>query len=32
MAREMNQIRKDTYIAFTVFGGGYSSGSMLLKF
>lgn len=32
MAREMNQIRKNSLMAFTVFGGGYSSGSMLLKF
>jgi len=32
MAREMNHIRKNSLMAFTVFGGGYSSGSMLLKF
>ena len=32
MAREMNQIRKGSLMAFTVFGGGYSAGSMLLRF
>ncbi|MEE4115559.1 MAG: ketoacyl-ACP synthase III [Marinilabiliaceae bacterium] len=32
MAREMNHIKKGSLMAFTVFGGGYSAGSMLLKF
>lgn len=32
MARELNLIRKGSLMAFTVFGGGYSSGSMLIRF
>jgi 3-oxoacyl-[acyl-carrier-protein] synthase-3 len=32
MARELDLIREGSLMAFTVFGGGYSSGSMLLQF